>query len=80
MHLESTGCATLCLSGRDRFTILLEVEGLQLTSNDAVFNGDRLTSGGSLSTDEEGLLLDEILVVANGTIIHGTTDGKNCLK
>ena len=59
---------------------LLEVEALQLTSNDAVFNGGRLTSGGSLFTDKEELLLDKILMVANSTIIHGTTDGKNCSK
>ena len=38
LHWESSGCTTLCLSGRDGFSILLEVgdlEALGLTNNDA---------------------------------------------
>ena len=53
---------------------------LQSTSIDAIFSGDLLTSGVSLVTDKEELSMGEVLLVANGTIIHGTTDGKKCSK
>ena len=56
------------------------IGALHSTSNGAVFSGDLLTSGGSLVSDKEELSRDGVLLVANGTMIHGTTDGKKCSK
>jgi len=78
--LANTACEVEICTRLHSLATLLEVdhlsevllEPLQLTSNDA-------EDWFSLATGMEGLLMDEILV-ANGTIIHGTTDGKDCLK
>ena len=61
----------MCLSGEDGFTMVFKLNEIvfgafQLTSSDAIFNEDLLTSGGSLVTDKEELSMGEVLLVANG--------------